>query len=109
MDDIHSNQSTEVLPYQFEPEFKPDDVECESDGGSDDSLSSSSETENFEEQNAWRLQTLDWCKCGVCKPSPKAIECFCCHEKALEYDEYDGLLTEAEGQGHQCITSLSDF
>ena len=32
----------------------------------------------------------------------KAIESFCCHEKALEYDEYDALLKEAEAQGGKC-------
>ena len=33
---------------------------------------------------------------------PKAIESFCCYEKALEYNEYDALLKEAETQGGKC-------
>lgn len=40
----------------------------------------------------------------------KTIESFCCHEKALEYDEYDDLLTGTQNQGLECIiTSLSSF
>ena len=46
--------------------------------------------------NARRLETLSWCKCGQYTLSTKAIECFCCHEKALEYDEYDVLLNQTE-------------
>ena len=34
--------------------------------------------------------------CGHCTLKPKAIQSFCCHDKALEYDE---LLKEAEPQG----------
>ena len=56
----------------------------------------------FEAKNAWRLESLSWCKCGHCTLKPKAIESFCCHEKALEYDEYDALLKEAEAQGGKC-------
>ena len=52
--------------------------------------------EVFEIENSWRLQSLSWCKCGQCTLSTKAIESFCFHEKALEYDEHDGLLSEAE-------------
>ena len=39
----------------------------------------------------------------------KTIESFCCHEKALEYDEYDDILTGAQNLGLNCITSLSSF
>ena len=56
----------------------------------------------FEAKNAWRLESLSWCKCGHCTLKPKAIESFCCYEKALEYDEYDALLKEAEAQGGKC-------
>ena len=34
--------------------------------------------------------------CGHCTLKSKAIQSFCCHDKALEYDEYDTLLKEAE-------------
>ncbi len=39
----------------------------------------------------------------------KTIESFCCHEKALEYDEYDDKLTSVQNQEINCITSLSSF
>ena len=34
--------------------------------------------------------------CGHCTLKRKAIQSFCCHDNALEYDEYDTLLKEAE-------------
>ena len=37
------------------------------------------------------------------------IESFCFYEKALEYDEYDALLKEAEAQGGKCLTTHADF
>ena len=60
-------------------------------------------------EHAWRLQSLDWCKCGHCTLQPKAIESFCCHEKALEYDEYDELLNAVEATGKRCLTAHGDF
>ena len=39
----------------------------------------------------------------------KTVESFCCHEKALEYDEYEGFVMEAEKQGESCITKLHSF
>ena len=39
----------------------------------------------------------------------KTIESFCCHKKAMEYDEYDEKLTSAQNQEFSCITSLSSF
>ena len=39
----------------------------------------------------------------------KLIKCFCCHEKALEYDEYDDLLDHCETQGQKCVTLHPDF
>ena len=41
--------------------------------------------------------------------SKKLIECFCCYEKALEYDEYDDLLDHYETQGQKCVTLHPDF
>ena len=83
-------------PYQFEPEARPNksNTSDESDSEQSSDLSSSDEEvdREFVMANAWRLETLSWCKCGQCTLSTKAIECFCCHEKALEYDEYDVLL-----------------
>ena len=57
----------------------------------------------------WCRTTLEWCKCGKCAIMEKTIESFCCHEKALEYDEYDDKLTSAQNQEFTCITSLSSF
>ena len=37
------------------------------------------------------------------------FESFCCHEKAVEYDEYDKKLTSAQNLEFSCITSLSSF
>ena len=86
-----------MLPYQYEPEVgekaasmtDQSDLEQESDSASSDDDQIDHE---FETANAWRLETLSWCKCGNCTLSTKTIECFCCHEKALGYDEYDTLL-----------------
>jgi hypothetical protein len=38
-----------------------------------------------------------------------AIECFCCHEKALEYDEYNVQLEQTESLGEKCLTTHTDF
>ena len=46
---------------------------------------------------------------GHCTLKPKAIQSFCCHDKALEYDEYDTLLKEAEPQGEKCLTAHEEF
>ena len=110
MENIHENQVGEVLPYQFEPEKGAEasnySDESDSEGGS---VLSSSEDEvdiEFERANAWRLETLSWCKCGNCALSTKAIECFCCHEKAVEYRV---LLDETEAQVEKCFTLHPDF
>ena len=50
----------------------------------------------FEALHRWRLATLKWCKCGKCAIMERTIESFCCLEKALEFDEYDALLTNAQ-------------
>ena len=56
-------------------------------------MSSSDEEvdQEFEIANAWRLKSLIWCKRGHCSLSTETIECFCCHKKALKYDECDVL------------------
>ena len=113
MENIHENQVGEVLPYQFEPEARPNksNTSDESDSEQSSDLSSSDEEvdREFMMANAWRLETLSWCKCGQCTLSTKAIECFCCHEKALEYDEYDVLLNQTESQGNTCLTTHPEF
>ncbi|XP_028415471.1 uncharacterized protein LOC114538490 [Dendronephthya gigantea] len=113
METIHKNQVDEVLPYQHEPEIgeKSQNLSEYSDSDVDsESLSSDEEHDHiFEEQNAWRLESLDWCKCGNCNFMSKTIESFCCHEKALEYNEYDALLNEVETLGEKCLTAHSDF
>ena len=88
MEIVHNNQVEEVLLYQFEPEpGLPRSGESDSED-TDSSVSSDEEVDHaFEAKNAWRLQNLNWCKCGHCTLKPKAIESLCCHEKALEYDE----------------------
>ena len=100
------NQVVQVLPYhQFEPEpgLQTSNSGDESDSEEESAESSDEEIDHvFEAKNAWRLESLSWCKCGHCTLKPKAIESFCCYEKALEYDEYDALLKEAEAQGGKC-------
>ena len=105
MENIHKNQVVQVLPYQSEPEpgLQTSSSGDESDSEEESAESSDEEIDHvFEAKNAWRLESLSWCKCGHCTLKPKAIESFCCHEKALEYDEYDALLKEAEAQGGKC-------
>ena len=100
-----SVQVVQVLPYQFEPEpgLQTSNSGDESDSEEESAESSDEEIDHvFEAKNAWRLESLSWCKCGHCTLKPKAIESFCCYEKALEYDEYDALLKEAEAQGGKC-------
>ena len=113
MENTYDKQTGEVLPYQFEPEVggKTSNLSEESDSDQGSDLSSSDEEidHEFERVNVWRLQTLSWYKCGHCTISTKAIECFCCHEKALEYDEYDVLLEQTESLGEKCLTTHTDF
>ena len=98
MEEIHNNQPNEVLQYQYQPEATGNTSSGAECSDSESASSSDEEVDEvFEIENAWRLQSLSWCKCGQCTLSTKAIESFCFHEKALEYDEYDGLLSEAEG------------
>ena len=101
----HKNQVVQVLPYQFEPEpgLQTSNSGDESDSEEESAESSDEEIDHvFEAKNAWRLESLSWCNCGHCTLKPKAIESFCCYEKALEYDEYDALLKEAEAQRGKC-------
>ena len=49
-----------------------------------------------------------WSLC--CVPvSTKIIECFCCLEKAVEYDEYGMFLNHVEAHGDKCLTKHPDF
>ena len=108
MEDGNKTEGREVQPYMFEP--NPEDKIGSDDSGSDSSTSIEDDLdEEFEAKNAWRLKTLDWCKCGHCQIMSKTIESFCCHEKALEYDEYDGRLTSAQDQGWNCVSCLPSF
>ena len=113
MENIHEHQVGEVLPYQFEPEVgaETSSLSDESDSEQGSVLSSSEEEVDteFEKANAWRLETLSWCKCGHCGLSTKIVECFCCHEKAVEYDEYGVLLDQIEANGDECLTRHADF
>lgn len=97
----------EIEPYMFEPS---PDHEIES-GNSDSASTTTDESfdDEFEANNSWRLSTLDWCKCGQCQTMTKTIESFCCHEKAVEYDEYDSKLTSAQDQELNCISLLPSF
>ena len=47
---------------------------------------------------------LSLCKCGKCLLMEKAIQSFCCHEKSLEYDEYDDILKKVKSEEFTCIT-----
>ena len=90
MDRIQENQVGEILPYQFElePPTKTSDAGDDNDTDQTDVTTSSDEDvdHEFERASAWRLLDLSWCKCGHCSLSTKAVECFCGHEKALEYE-----------------------
>ena len=88
MERLHENQVGEVLPYQYEPEVgekaasmtDQSDLEQESDSASSDDDQIDHE---FETANAWRLETLSWCKCGNCTLSTKTIECFFLSRKSV--------------------------
>ena len=107
--EIHCDNAHEIQSYMFEP--NPGENQSESDNSESESSMSSEEEidKEFEAINSWRLSTLEWCKCGHCDLMTKTIESFCCHEKAVEYDEYDDKLKSAEHQNFTCITELSSF
>ena len=109
IENIHENQVEAILPYQYEPEpgAETSSISVESDSEQGSVLFSSEEEVDteFERANAWRLETLSWCKCGHCAVSTKIIQCFCCLEKAVEYDEYGMLLDQVEAHGDKCLTS----
>ena len=109
-DNLGASEDQEIHPYMFEPNTN-EDHDPDGSYDSDDESTSTEEyvDEEFEAMNAWRLSTLEWCKCGNCTIMGKSVESFCCHEKAVEYDEYDKKLTCAQNQGLNCITSLSSF
>ena len=111
MENIQKNQVDRILPYQFEPEpgLQTSNSGDESDSDEQSELSDEEIHHVFEAKNAWRLESLSWCKCGHCTLKPKTIESFCCHDKALEYDEHDALLKEAETQGGKCLTTHTEF
>ena len=73
MGNIHENQVEAILPYQYEPEpgAEASSISDESDSEQGSVLFSSEEDVDteFERANAWRLQTLSWCKCGHCAVS----------------------------------------
>ena len=98
----------QIEPYMFEPN-KEDDAETSCDSSESSTTDDEEFDEEFEAANALRLCTLKWCKCGECAKMEKTIESFCCHEKAIEYDEYDAKLADAQQQTFKCITSLSSF
>ena len=91
MDRIHENQVGEILPYQFEPEPSTKTSDASDDNDTDQVMFTTSSDEGVDHElkraNSWRLLDLSWYKCGHCSSSTKAVECFCCHKKALEYDE----------------------
>ena len=107
-DEIFGCKELGIEPYMFEP--NREERRETSDDSSEESESDEEEVdEEFEAANAWRRSTLSWCKCGKCAIMEKTIESFCCHEKALEYDEYDEKLASAQNQDLECITSLPSF
>ena len=88
-----------MQPYMFEP--NKEDL-CESSSISTDGSSISDDDlidPQFEPLYRWKLATLKWCKCGKCAIMERSIESFCCHEKALDFDEYNALLTNAQMEG----------
>ena len=85
MENIHENQVEGVLPCQFEPVAGAgsSNFSDESDLEQSSVLSSSEEEvdNKFKRANAWRFESLSWCKRGHCVLSTKAIQFFCCHKK----------------------------
>ena len=43
----------------------------------------------------------------LCRKRQSSV--FCCHEKALEYDEYEALLGQIKTQGEYCLTTHQEF
>ena len=109
----NKNQVEAISSYQYEPEpgAETSSISDESDSEQGSVLFSSEEEVDteFERANAWRLEALSWCKCGHCAVSTKIIECFCCLEKAVEYDEYGMLLDQVEAHGNKCLTKHRTF
>ena len=70
MENIHKKQVEEILLYQFEPEsgVNTNDVSDESASERDIDMSSLVDEvdHEFEIANAWRLESLIWCKCRHC-------------------------------------------
>lgn len=97
-----------IEPYMFEPN-KGDGGDSNEDCSDDSSSGDDQYDAEFEGANAWRLATLSWCKCGKCALMEKTIESFCCHEKSLEYDEYEDILKKVELEEFTCMTDLSAF
>ena len=87
MEESQDNIGYDIQPYMFAP--NPDDSVESGDSDSDSTSTNDSLDEEFEAINWWQLATLEWCKCGQCQLMSKTIESFCCHEKAVEYHEYD--------------------
>ena len=101
IDENSTNEDQSIHPYMLEP-----------NKGEEEEFSDSSESSTSDEAetaNSWRLSTSDWCKCRNCSVMDKTVESFCCHEMAIEHDEYDEKLTNAENQGFQCITNVTSF
>ena len=111
---MHENQVEVILLYQYEPQpgAETSSISVESDSEQGSVLFSSEEEvdTDFERANPWRLETLSWCKCGHCAVSlALIIECFCCFEEAVEYDEYGMLLDQVEAHGDKFLTKHPDF
>jgi hypothetical protein len=71
-------QVDKVLPYQFEHKLGLQT----SDSGDESDSEEQSESSDKEITMCLRSKML-----GACTLKPKDIELFCCHDKALEYDE----------------------
>ena len=85
MEKIHKHQVEKVLPYQYEPEASAETSNFSDESDSEDgSVLSSCEEEvhtEFERANAWRLETLSFCKCGYCALSTNVVEYFAATRK----------------------------
>ena len=86
--EILGDKEQVIKPYMFEPN-KGDRREASYNSSEDSGSEEEEFDEEFEAANAGRRTSLQWCKCGKCAIMEKIIESFCCHEKAMEYDEYD--------------------
>jgi len=92
------NDSSEILPYHFEP------MSVSTNDSADESDSSESEIDIREQASFMeRLGSTSWCVCAKCTPMPSGIECQCCREMEGVSERI------TENESCQCITDHEQF